>query len=53
MEIIIEHVTKEEMNILEEMDADWWPNDLRGDEAVIEVHSKKQINDILTALGRR
>lgn len=53
MEFIIEHVTEREMEILERIDANWWPNDIRGDEAVIEVEFKKQIDDILSALGRK
>lgn len=53
MEFIIEHVTEREMEILERKNVDWWPNDIRGDEAVIEVHSEEQMNDIMTALGRR
>lgn len=53
MEIIIEHVTEREMEILERMNVDWWPNDIRGDEAVVNAESDKQIDEILTALGRK
>lgn len=53
MEIIIENVTEREIEILEKIDADWWPNDLLDDEAVILVHSKKELDDIMRAIGRK
>lgn len=53
-EFIIPDLTKEEVNILEKSDIDWYPDDILSDKRDVVVHgTEEDVNGVLKLIGRR
>lgn len=51
-EYIIENITKEELDLLEKSDLDWYPDDLMSDDVCI-YGTEKDVQKALKIIGRK